>query len=272
MKKSLKFSALVFSTLVVSSQLSISRADSEIGSVLISKSESYERPLGVEAFTIYQVLKNQKFENNIAFSNAWIQGQLKAFDQSTDNTYKSALEPMVEGGHGHGIGMRNWLTDKKNVAWWDKMVRDNSSDEGYARVVALNAAFYPGSKQYLLTYGFNREFDPSSKVMMLNDTKFTNDNKALFEFRPDSDKNNFFPQLVKFGDPVRQQMFSFYEAYSEGKVSPSDVSLFNKTYVKIGGCAMAATDVEEGPRAARYLNALNVMSITLDKLGFKIKN
>jgi hypothetical protein len=62
---------------------------------------------------------------------------------------------MIDGGGEHGLGMRNWLTDTHNVAWWDNAVRQSVGDEGYARVVALNAAFAPGSKNYLLTYGYD---------------------------------------------------------------------------------------------------------------------
>ena len=92
---------------------------------------------------------------------------------------------------------------------------------------------------------------------------------TTFTFSPDIKPDESFPELVKFGDPIRMQMFAFYRAFDSGNVTHSQVEAFNVAYVKAGGCAMAATEVNEPARAARYLNALNLMSSTLSDLGFK---
>jgi hypothetical protein len=90
-------------------------------------------------------------------------------------------------------------------------------------------------------------------------------------FTPGSKPQDTFVELVKFGAPVRKQMLSFYAAFSAGNVTRSQVETFNAAFVKAGGCAMAATEENEPVRAARYLNALNLMSSTLNDLGFKVQ-
>jgi hypothetical protein len=241
------------------------------GEMLLAQAAAIQRPLGVDAYSTFLTLKNQSFENNVSFSNAWIEGQLEFFDKTPEEIYKLALAPMINGGGEHGLGMRNWLTDSKNVAWWDNTVRDNVGEEGYARIVALNAAFYPGSREYLLTYGYDREYDLATNTMRLDGLPIEGALSApnAFKFAPGTPPNNSFPQLLKYGDPVRKQMFSFYKAYLEHRVTPTMVQKFNDAYVKAGGCAMAASDVDTPNRSTRYLNALNFMSNTLSDLGFK---
>jgi hypothetical protein len=240
------------------------------GQTLLAQAKAETRPLGVDGYAIFQILQHQSFENNVSFSNAWIKAQLEYFDQTKDAEYKTALAPMINGGADHGLGMRNWLTDPKNVGWWDGAVRDAAGDEGYARVVALNAAFAPGSGLYLLTYGYDRRYDAGQNLMKLNDASFEGvmNQAEVSKFAPDTPTKGTFSQLVKFGDPVRRQMFDFYRAYLDGKVTPAQVAVFNEAYIKSGGCALAATEEEEDARAQRYLNALNVMKITLGSLGY----
>jgi hypothetical protein len=230
------------------------------GDTLIGQAMARVLPLGFGASTIYETLRAQKFENNVEFSNAWIKAQLAAFDAASPE-FKAAVAPMIEGGGDHGLGMRNWLTDQANVAWWDNTVKAAVGEDGYARVVALNAAFPPGSQDYLLTYGYERKYDAGKNIMALNDLEAPGMMKSVSAFT--------FVELVKFGDPVRRRMFAFYDAFAAGNVTRSQVEAFNAAYVKAGGCAMAATEENQPVRAARYLNALILMSSTLNDLGFK---
>lgn len=274
MKKSISFVSTIslYSLLFLTSFAHAEGKFDITGETLLAQAESRSSPLGFQAATIFKTIEQQSFESNVSFSNAWIKAQLKRYDSAPD-FYKKALAPMVEGGGEHGIGMRNWLTDKENVAWWDKTVMKAVGEDGYARVVALNSGFAPGSKDYLLTYGFERKFDNKSGVMSLNGATLdnTSKDKPLFSLKGDMNPKDQFVELVKFGDPVRKQMFAFYDAFNDGNVSRGQVEAFNAAYVKSGGCAMAATDVVERDRMARYLNALNYMGKTLADLGFKVR-
>jgi len=241
------------------------------GAMLIQEAESRPAPLGQKASAIYKQLQRQSFKKNVSTSNSWIRSQVAFFDKKADAATKDALEHMTNGGGEHGLGMRQWLIDPKNVAWWDNMVRKSVGDDGYARVVALNSAFAPGSKDYILTYGHTRKYDPAKDTMSLDDVSAPGVMKsaARFNFTPNVKQGETFEQLVKFGDPVRKQMFRFYDDFAAGKVTAAQVKTFNAAYVMAGGCAMAATEEEQMPRALRYLNALNLMAKTMEELGYK---
>jgi hypothetical protein len=243
------------------------------GAKLVQEAEARKAPLGQKAPEIYNKLVKQDFKKNVDTSNSWIRSQVEYFDKKADTSTKAALAHMTNGGGEHGLGMRQWLTDPQNVAWWDNTVRKTVGDEGYARIVALNAAFPPGSRDYILTYGYDRKYDPASDVMALNEATTPGIMKsgARFNFPAGVKTEDTFVQLVKFGDPVRKQMFRFYQDYAAGKVTPDQVRKFNSAYVKAGGCAMAATEEQQMPRALRYLNALNLMAMTMDDLGYKVE-
>jgi hypothetical protein len=241
------------------------------GQALIRQAETRAEPLGYKAAQIFKRLKAQNFEKNIEVSNAWIRAQVKFFDEKATPAYRAAVVSMLEGGGDHGLGMRYWLTDQANVAWWDSNVRKAVGDEGYARVVALNEAFPAGSNEYALTYGYERKYDAATDTMDLNGfhSQGLMKGNPRFKFSPGINVDQAFDELVKHGDVVRKQMYSFYDAYAAKKVKPAQVKAFNAAYVKAGGCAVAATSGKEEARAARYLNALNVMASALTELGFK---
>jgi hypothetical protein len=242
------------------------------GAALIKQAEEHPQPLGYKAAEIYQRLIAQDFAKNVEVSNGWIRAHLKFFDERAAPAYKAAVVSMLEGGGDHGLGMRHWLTDQKNAAWWDRAVKQVVGDDGYARIVALNEAFPAGSEDYVLTYGYDRKYDAAADAMELNGAHFDGLMKQSpkFTFAPGAKVDQTFEQLVKHGDDVRKQMYKFYEAYAAGKVTPAQVKTFNVAYVKAGGCALAATEEQEAIRAARYLNALNLMAKTLTELGFKV--
>lgn len=231
-------------------------------------------PLGGDAVAIFARIKNNDFQKNIDFSNQWIKDQLSAIDKSNKSS-KTYVAEMVEGNREKGIlGMRFWLTDEKNLATWDKTIQRNAGDEGYARVVALNAAFRPGSDEYHWVYGGVRTYDPKKNVMSLNKSERLGvpQKEVLVTFKEGATGEQRMDTLVKFGDAIRKQMFKFYEDFSNGKVTQEQVTRFNEAYIRAGGCAMAATQPETSPLATRYLNSLNLMATTLNKMGYKVES
>ena len=233
-------------------------------------------PLGAEAFSvgIFDRLVEDSFENNIGFSNQWITDQIDFYDNQADDAYREYTTEIMEGSGDGGLGMRFWLTDEDNLAFWDNAVRRNAGERGYARIVALNAAFTPGSDAFRANYGGSRSYDPETNTILFNDQEFpgVSSEEAIFELDIPSDPSEeelaeLFKQTIRLGEPVRQQIFRLYEAFLQGEVTQEQISLFNETYVLTGGCAIAATDVQTEALVHRYLQSLNLMSQTLLEIG-----
>lgn len=252
--------------------LSVSAQEFRPGQDVVKAFQPRTTPLGNNAAAVFARIKGNGFQKNIDVSNQWIKAQLAAIDRS-NRTYKAYVAEMVEGDREKGIlGMRSWLTDEKNLATWDKTVQRNAGDDGYARVVALNAAFPPGSDEYHWVYGGVRTYNPQTNMMTLNRSERAGvpREKVLVTFKEGATGEQRMDTLVKFGDAIRQQMFKFYQDYSDGKITQDQVTKFNEGYIWAGGCAMAATQPESAPLAFRYLNALNLMAVTLNDLGYKV--
>jgi len=229
--------------------------------------ESIAVPVGYGALQIYAKLKNQPFASNVAFSNQWIRSQLAAYDKAPTD-YQSDLREMIDGTKAEGgLGMRQWLTDPKNVSWWDPTMRSVLGDAGYARVVSLNGAFPPGSREFQLVYGGTRLYDPATNSMMLNADKFPSVDQSAKAYKSGTPA---FKDFVRFGGRVEDQMFRFYSAYAAGKVDQSKVKAFNRAYGLAGGCALSLTEPESVIKSTRYANAVNYMSNALTKLGFPL--
>lgn len=243
------------------------------GDEVVKMARAQAKPIGYEALAIYSKLRVAPFQQNVQFSNRWIQSHITHYDKSRDTAYRAYVKDMIDGGGDVQLGMRSWLSDPRNVAWWDNAVRQSVGDEGYARVVALNAAFAPGSNDYRLTYGGTRLYDSDKAVMTLNGTArpALGPDRIVLKHDPGANKDEMFARMVKLGDGVRQQMFSFYDAYGKKKVNAEQVRAFNEAYMLAGGCALAATDANEVNRLKRYVHALNYMANTLSGLGFKVQ-
>jgi hypothetical protein len=248
------------------------QAASPSGAEVVKMVRAQAKPIGYEALAIYSRLRGAPFEQNVKFSNRWIESHITHYDKTKDAGYRAYVKDMIDGGGDVQLGMRSWLSDPKNVAWWDNAIRQSAGDEGYARVVALNAAFAPGSNDYRLTYGGTRLFDPNKGMMTLNGTSHPGLSapRMMLKYNPGANSDEMFAQMVKLGDRVRQQMFNFYDAYSKKRVSAEQVRAFNEGYMWAGGCALAATNANEADRVRRYVHALNYMANTLGELGFKV--
>ncbi|MDT4895658.1 MAG: hypothetical protein QOH25_735 [Acidobacteriota bacterium] len=245
-------------------------AQSPSGDQVVKTVRAQAKPIGYEALAIYMKLRSAPFQQNVQFSNRWIQSHISYYDKSRDAGYRAYVKDMIDGGGDVQLGMRSWLSDPKNVAWWDNAIRQSASDEGYARVVALNAAFAPGSNDYRLTYGGTRLYDSGKNMMSLNGTTrpgLSSDRMTL-KYDPRASNDEMFGRMIKFGDTVRQKMFNFYQAYADKKVTPEQVRAFNEAYILAGGCALAGTNALEANRVQRYVHALNFMSQELTRLGF----
>ena len=236
------------------------------GAEVIKIAQAKSQPLGFAALRNYENLRTKPFEENIKFSNRWIKSHIDYYDKKASAEYRAYTKDMIDGGGDVSLGMRRWLTDPQNVAWWDNTIRKLVGDEGYARVVALNAAFPPGSENYRLTYGGTRRFDPKTNNMSLNGTS-----RKINGTVTTATGDQLFDRMVTRGDGVRQQMLSFYAAYAKGKVSAAQVKKFNEGVIIAGGCALSATEAKEADRSIRYMNAVNFMGAQLDSLGFPSK-
>lgn len=140
-------------------------------------------------------------------------------------------------------------------------------------MIALNAAFPPGTEAFLLTYGGDRRYDSETNTLMFNGTKYqVVSRKAMTRtFDPALSLDQKFDVEVKFSDAIRQQMYRFYEAFYAGKISQQQVRRFNEAYVMAGGCALSATAPKSNLRADRYLYSMNLMANAMNKLGFSVQ-
>ena len=66
-------------------------------------------------------------------------------------------------------------------------------------------------------------------------------------------------------------MFKFYQDFSEGQITQEQLTKFNQAYIWAGGCALGPTQPESSQLAFRYLNAQNLMAVTLNELGYKVE-
>lgn len=226
-------------------------------------------PLGFRALETFDRISEKSFQGNVELSNKWILDQLAVYKRASAD-YKERVKEMIQGSGDGGLGMGRWLTDPENVKYWDEAVRRHIGEEGYARIVALNTAFPPGSKDFQSTYGGVRRFESKDHTMRLNELKTPAVPlaSAPFALRRGSSTNEAFEQLTRFGDDTRRRMFKLYDAFSKGDVDQEKVVAFNRSYKFAGGCALANTDVVKEAIAQRYLNALNLMAVTLKKIGF----
>lgn len=229
-------------------------------------------PVGVEAAEVFEQLQKNSFEKNVEFSNQWIKDQLAAIDK-TDKDYQEYVAEMVDGPGDGALPMRRWLTDEKNVGTWDKNIQKLVGDDGYARVVAMNGAFKPGSEEFRLVYGGSRRYEPAKKAMMLNDSERAGERpeKMLVSFKSDATMDEKMATLIKFGDGVRKQMLKFYDDFKKGDVTEEQVTTFNEAYAWTGGCALGATNTLTDSLANRYLVGLHNMAETLGELGYKVQ-
>ena len=242
------------------------------GEEVTSQIRTRTAPLGYGALKILNEIKQKPFKENVQFSNQWIQGHIDHYDKSSNQEYRAYVKEMIDGGGDVELGMRKWLSDPGNVAWWDNAIRQNVGDQGYARVVALNAGFPSGSDDYRVTFGGFRRYDVNANTMSLNGTSRTGGGgvKGTVVAQSSATRDQRFAVLTKLGDAVRQQMFNFYDAFSKGKVSADQVKTFNEALVWGGGCAITDTDSFTTVRSERYLAALNHMANTMDALGYQV--
>ncbi|MEZ4888466.1 MAG: hypothetical protein R3E32_27310 [Chitinophagales bacterium] len=234
-----------------------------------------EMPIGIEALDFYAKIKGNSFEKNVQFSNNWIESHVVYYEKTRDRKYKEYMKESIEGGGPEkGLGMRGWISDKKNVARWDKDVAATIGEDGYARLIALNAAFKPGSDSHFkMIYGGERLYDQKNDQFLMNsramkDAKLQKDYVQFNSRKPSYD--DMFKTLLVFADKIRTQTFNFYADFRAGKVSEEQVATFNKAYVVVGGCAMASTDVMNDIKGLRYLKGLNYMAATLTELGYPV--
>jgi len=239
------------------------------GTEVIKMARARTEPLGFKALKVYDNVKSKPFEENVKFSNQWIRSHINYYDKKAAPRYRVYVKDMIDGGGDVTLGMRGWLSDPQNVAWWDSTIRKLVGDDGYARVVALNAAFPAGSEDYRIVYGGTRRFDPKTSTMSLNGTP--QKVELAIGLQTNETRDQSFERMTKLGDAVRQQIFNFYDAYAKRKVTAAQVSQFNESFIVAGGCAMANTAPNELDRTIRYLNALNHMAQTLDSLGFQVQ-
>ncbi len=234
-----------------------------------------EQPIGIEALDYYAKIKKSSFDEKIAFSNGWIKSHVDYFDKTRDKKYKQYMSESIEGGGPEkGLGMRGWISDPKNVARWDKDVANTIGEDGYTRLIALNAAFKPGSDSHFkMIYGGERLYDKRNNQFLMNkqvmkEAKLRKDYVQFKSRQPSYEE--MFKTLLVFADKIREQTFNFYTDYRAGKVSDKQVEAFNKAYVVVGGCAMASTDVLNDIKGLRYLKGLNYMAATLNELGYSV--
>lgn len=239
--------------------------DSRVSGVTEKFAANLKVPLGYDALRVLEVLNSQTFEQNIETSNKWIRAQLAAYHYGDPN-YQRQLSEMITGSYIEGgLGMANWLTDPSNAGVWDKKVRSAVGNAGYARVVALNEAFPPGSMDFCHIYGGERRHNSRTNKLILNVS-----GRSTVPMKSRLANPRKFDELLKFGDEVRVEMFNFYEAFKDGKVSQRQVKKFNATYTLVGGCAVAATDVAN-VLLNRYAAGLNLFAKELGELGFPVK-
>jgi hypothetical protein len=244
---------------------------------LLKLTEKSVEPIGYQALAIYNERKTNSFADNIQFSNQWIVAQIKVYDESKDASYKEYNQEMIDGGGPEkALGVRNWLGDKENVAYWDNAVKNAIGEDGYAKLIALNAAFAPSDKSnYRLIYGGIRAFDAKTNTFSINGSKVFDSQKKLNTYvtlSPKRDGKDYFNTLMKLAHPVRDAVFQFYSDFQAGKVSADKVRAFNKAYLVVGGCAMASTDVmHNGLKANRYLVGLRYFADALTELGYAVK-
>jgi hypothetical protein len=238
------------------------------GAEVIQIAQARSNPLGYGALKVYEKIKARPFKENVQFSNQWIKGHIDYYDHKASPAYRDYVKDMIDGGGDVSLGMRGWLSDPKNVAWWDNTIRKLVNDDGYNRVVALNGAFAPGSDDYRIVYGGSRKFNAATSTLSINGTPRKTSAVAA---GANESHDELFGRMVKRGDEVRRQMFDFYAAYAKGKVSAEQVKKFNESVIVAGGCALSATDAKETARSTRYLNAVNFMGTRMDSLGFPLK-
>jgi len=237
------------------------------GDTALKEARTITEPFGSESVKIFATIRKNSFEKNINISNQWIKDQISFYNKS-DDEYQLYLHEMMNGSGDGGLGMTKWLTDKDNLAYWDKAVRRNVGDEGYARIVALNGAFGIGDDSFRLGYGGSHRFDQKTNQVTLNKVTKFRGVRDLVGIDSSQSTNEKFDVLVEYGDKVRQRMFSLYDAWYAGKLSRDQVIQFNEAYVRAGACGMTNTDVVASDVAYRYAQTLSLMSTTLKELGF----
>jgi len=269
MKTSFATLLLVCLPLIAVSRSFAQRTQQPSGAEVVKMARARTEPLGFNALKVYEEIKSNPFEENVKVSNQWIRGHIDYYDGKATPQYRAYVKDMIDGGGDVTLGMRGWLSDPKNVSWWDSTIRGLVGEDGYARVVALNAAFPAGSEEYRLVYGGSRRFDSKTNTMSLNGTP--QKVSAAISIRPNETHEALFERMTRLGDAVRQQVFSFYAAYAKGKTTPAQVGKFNESFIRAGGCAMSNTEARELARSIRYINALNQMTQTLNSLGFRVQ-
>ena len=208
---------LVCLPLIVVSRSYAQRTQQPSGAEVVKMARARNQPLGFAALKVYEGTKNKPFEENVKFSNQWIRSHIDYYDKRAKPEYRAYVKDMIDGGGDVTLGMRGWLSDPKNVSWWDNTIRGLVGEDGYARVVALNAAFPAGSEEYRIVYGGSRRFDPETNTMTLNG----NPQKVseAITVQPNETHEQLFERMTKLGDAVRRQVFNFYGALQGGRVT-----------------------------------------------------
>ncbi|PHN03965.1 hypothetical protein [Flavilitoribacter nigricans] len=246
-------------------------------SEILSLAESVKEPIGIKALDIYEERKAQSFDDNVRYSNNWIQSQIDFYDSvSGENKgYSEYIEEMIEGGGPEkSLGMRGWLNDPDNVAFWDNAVQQSIGDDGYAMLISLNGAFQPEvSSQFRLIYGGTRLFHDQEDRLSINGSFFENielTNK-FGEFPDNPSNEDFFRVINGLSHKIRLQVFQLYTDYRNGNLSEETIRRFNRAYAVVGGCATANTDAADNlPKAQRYLSGLNFFAQELTEMGYTI--
>ena len=153
------------------------------GSDIVQQVRALPYALGFDAPTHFAARRGETFAANRDFSNLWITDQVAFYDASIDPSYRAALQELMDGGGEEGhLGMRNWLNDPDNLAFWDNAIVNNVGELGYARLISLNAAFGIGHDDFRLTYGGIRRYDAGTNVLTLNGTPFPGATATPFAF------------------------------------------------------------------------------------------
>jgi hypothetical protein len=241
------------------------------GQSVIDSARGLGTPIGFGARALYAEYQKNSFETNVLMSNAWIQGQVDFYEKA-DSCYMMYLDEMMNGGGVEGgLGMRQWLSDPENVQFWDNFIQKNIGDDGYARLIALNGAFGPGSDSFEWTYGGIRRYSADSQMLMLDGAAVAMD-KEIGAFEEGLSSEAKFAFLVLFGHNVRMAMYDFYDAFAAGQVTAAEVADFNEAYIVAGGCAITSTDSTQLPlRESRYLAGLNYVGVKLTELGYTVE-
>src|SRR5829696_4735717 len=67
------------------------------GAEVVKIARAQAKPIGYEALEIYSKLRGAPFQQNVQFSNRWIQSHISYYDKTQDAGYRSYVKDMIDG-------------------------------------------------------------------------------------------------------------------------------------------------------------------------------